>query len=199
MQRRLSFLPVAMLCALLAGCAGTPATTQPGTAIPADLNDLDRWQAHGRLGVSGPEKGGSGSFEWRQRGDRSDVDIRGPIGIGGVHLEMSGAGGTPNLILQTSDGRKLESDAAWSELQAQLGTAVPAGNLRFWMLGLAAPGEHRWLAADDKGVVTLEQGGWRIDFQRYSDEPGVRVPVRMSATSGDARVRIVVDRWQLGQ
>jgi outer membrane lipoprotein LolB len=67
------------------------------------------------------------------------------------------------------------------------------------MLGLAAPGEHRWLAPSEDGVVTLEQDGWRIDFQRYSDEPGVRVPVRMSATSGDARVRIVVDRWQLGQ
>jgi outer membrane lipoprotein LolB len=201
MQRRFSLFPIAVLCALLAGCAGTPKATGPGTAIPADLNDLDRWQAHGRLGVSGPDKnkGGSGSFEWRQSGDRSNVEIRGPIGIGGVHLEMSGAGGNPDLILQTSDGRRLESDAAWSELQTQLGASVPAGNLRFWMLGLAAPGEHRWLDADENGVVTLEQGGWRIDYQRYSDEPGVRVPVRMSATSGDARVRIVVDRWQLGQ
>jgi outer membrane lipoprotein LolB len=201
MQRRFSLLPIAVLCALIAGCAGTPKTTQPGTAIPADLNDLDRWQAHGRLGVSGPDKdkGGSGSFAWRQSGDLSNVEIRGPIGIGGVHLEMSGAGGNPDLVLQTSDGRRLESDAAWRELQTQLGASVPAGNLRFWMLGLAAPGEHRWLDADENGVVTLEQGGWRIDYQRYSDEPGVRVPVRMSATSGDARVRIVVDRWQLGQ
>jgi outer membrane lipoprotein LolB len=76
---------------------------------------------------------------------------------------------------------------------------VPAGNLRFWILGLAAPGEHRWLPADDKGVVTLEQGDWRIDYQQYSVEPGAKVPMRMTATSGDARVRIVVDRWQLGQ
>jgi outer membrane lipoprotein LolB len=47
--------------------------------------------------------------------------------------------------------------------------------------------------------VTLEQGGWRIDYQRYSTEPGARVPVKMSASNGEARVRIVVDRWQLGQ
>lgn len=199
MQRRGSFIPIALLCALAAGCAGTPGTTQPGSAIPADLHHLERWQARGRIGVSGPEKGGSGSFEWQQRGDRSDVEIRGPVGIGGVRLEMSGAGGHPDLVLQTGDGRKLESDAAWSELQTQLGAEVPAGNLRFWMLGLAAPGEHRWHEANPEGVVTLEQGGWRIDYQRYSDQAGARVPMRMTATSGAASVRIVVDRWQLGQ
>ena len=77
---------------------------------------------------------------------------------------------------------------------------MPAGNLRYWMLGLAAPGEHRWHEPTADGVVTLEQGGWRIDYQRYSTEPGARVPVKHDARrNGDARVRIVVDRWQLGQ
>jgi outer membrane lipoprotein LolB len=185
-------------CAVVAGCASVPKQA-PGSAIPADLNDLDRWQARGRLGVSGAENGGSGSFEWRQRGNQSDVEIRGPVGIGGVRLQMRGDGANPELTLETSDGRKLQSDAAWSELQTQLGVSVPAGHLRFWMLGLAAPGEHRWHEANANGVVTLEQDGWRIDYQKYSDESGARVPMRMTAINGDARVRIVVDRWQLGQ
>jgi len=184
---------------VVAGCATAPRPAGPGSAIPTDLHELDRWQARGRLGVSGPSNGGSGSFEWRQAGDRADVEIRGPIGIGGVRLEMNGEGANPDLTLQTSDGQTLQSDAAWYELQTRLGAAVPAGNLRFWMLGLAAPGEHRWHDANDQGVVALEQGGWRIEYQKYSDEFGARVPMRMTATSGDARVRIVVDRWQLGQ
>lgn len=197
MRRAVSWLALAMLCFIAAGCASTP--PGPGTAIPADLKDLDRWQARGRLGVSGPENGGSGSFEWRQRGDVSDVNIRGPVGIGGVHLEMRGTGSTPDLKLQTSDGLTLQSTAAWDELQNRLGTSVPAGNLRYWMLGVAAPGEHQWHEENANGVTTLEQDGWRIDYQRFSAEPGARVPMRITATSGDARVRIVVDRWQLGQ
>ena len=197
MRRAVSWLAVAMLCFIAAGCATTP--RGPGTAIPADLKELDRWQARGRLGVSGPEHGGSGSFEWRQRGDVSDVDIRGPVGIGGVHLEMRGTGSTPDLKLQTSDGLTLQSAAAWEELQNRLGTSVPAGNLRYWMLGVAAPGEHQWHEENANGVTTLEQDGWRIDYQRFSAERGARVAMRISATSGDARVRIVVDRWQLGQ
>ncbi len=197
--RLFSWPALAAVLLLAAGCATTPKGPAPGTAIPADLAELDRWQARGRLGVSGPENGGSGSFEWQQRGDVSNIDIRGPIGIGGVHLEMRGAGDTPNLTLETSDGLKLQSDAAWNELQNRLGTAVPAGNLRYWMLGVAAPGEHQWHAENANGITTLEQGGWRIDYQRYSTDPGARVPMRITATSGDARVRIVVDRWQLGQ
>lgn len=182
---------------LAAGCTSTP--TRTGAPVPEDLSQLDRWQARGRLGVSGPESGGSGSFDWQQRGDRADVQIRGPVGVGSVRLQMRGTTAKPDLTLDTSDGRTLQSDAAWNELEQRLGASLPAGNLRYWMLGLAAPGEHQWHEQNEEGIVTLEQGGWRIDYQRYSTEPGVRVPVKMRATSGDARVRIVVDRWRLGQ
>lgn len=195
-RRRTALLHFLLPLVFLAGCAGV--ATRPGVPLPADLNDLQRWQAHGRLGISGPESGGSGSFDWQQRGDRADVQIRGPVGVGSVRLQMRGAAANPDLRLETGDGRVLESTAAWDELEARLGAQVPAGNLRYWMLGLAAPGEHRWLEQNAEGVVTLEQGGWRIDYQRYSTDPGARVPVKMRATNGDARVRIVVDRWQLG-
>ena len=90
-------------------------------------------------------------------------------------------------------------EAAWDELEARLGAAVPAGQLRYWMLGLAGARRARWIEASEDGVTTLEQSGWRIDYQRFSTDPGARVPVRMRAASGDARVRIVVDRWRLGQ
>jgi outer membrane lipoprotein LolB len=187
---------VLLLLCMLSACA----TVAPRTAaLPADLNDLERWQAEGRLGVSGPETGGSGSFEWLQRGDRAEIQIRGPVGVGSVRLELRGEGTRPDLRLQTSDGRTLEAQAAWDELEARLGAAVPAGQLRYWMLGLAAPGAHEWTEAPEGGVATLEQSGWRIDYQRFSTDPGARVPVKLKAASGDARVRIVVDRWRLGQ
>jgi outer membrane lipoprotein LolB len=193
MQRQFLFL----LVLFIAGCATAPRPA--GVPASIDLEHLDSWHARGRLGVSGPENGGSGSFDWQQRGDRTEVQIRGPVGVGSVRLHLRGDPASPELKLETADGRKLEAAAAWDELEARLGASVPAGNLRYWILGLAAPGEHQWHEPAADGVVTLEQGGWRIDYQRYSTEPGARVPVRMSASNGEARVRIVVDRWQLGQ
>jgi outer membrane lipoprotein LolB len=187
---------VLFVVCMLSACASVAPRPAP---LPVDLNRLQRWQAQGRLGVSGPETGGSGSFDWSQRGDRAEIQIRGPVGVGSVRLELRGDGAQPALRLQTSDGRTLEAQAAWDELEARLGAAVPAGQLRYWMLGLPAPGAHEWIEASEAGVTTLEQSGWRIDYQRFSTDPGARVPVRMRAASGDARVRIVVDRWRLGQ
>ncbi len=179
---------------MLAACVSQP--SRPPAEVPANLNELQRWQARGRIGVSGVQGGGSGSFEWRQEGDRADVQIRGPVGIGSVRLQVDGDESDPQLRLQTGDGVTLESQAAWDELEARLGAPVPAGHLRFWMLGLAAPGEHAWDAAAE-GQKALDQDGWRIVYQRYSSEAGASVPVRMNASSGATRVRIVVDRWQL--
>jgi outer membrane lipoprotein LolB len=127
------------------------------------------------------------------------VQIRGPVGIGSVRLELRGAPDRPEIELQTGDGEVLEADAAWSELEARLGATLPAGYLRYWLLGLAAPGEHRWSEPGPAGEISLEQQGWRIDYQRYSDELGARLPLRLSATSGAARVRIAIDRWMLGR
>jgi outer membrane lipoprotein LolB len=191
---------IACALALLSGCA-TP--TQRTPSAPGEpkiaLEQLDRWQARGRIGISGPNGGGSGSFEWQQRADAANVQIRGPVGIGSVRLQVTGDASHPELQLQTGDGATLQSDAAWSELESRLGAVLPAGNLRYWLLGLAAPGEHEWHPVNEAGEVTLEQQGWRIDYQRYSEDAGAKVPVRLRATSGDARVRIVVDRWQLGE
>jgi outer membrane lipoprotein LolB len=185
-----------MLVMSLGGCITTPASRPaPGTASDPAL--LTSWRASGRIGVTGEGgRGGSGSFDWQQRVDAADVQIRGPIGIGSVMLQMRGDPAQPQLSLQTGD-QVLEADAAISELEARLGAVIPAGRLRYWMLGLAAPGEHQWSEPDASGVVVLQQEGWRIAYQRYSTEFGPRLPMRIQASSGAARVRIVIDRWQL--
>jgi outer membrane lipoprotein LolB len=191
-----TFIGVTSVLALLLGCATAP----PRAPRPeVSLEQLDRWEARGRIGVSSAEGGGSGSFEWRQQVDEASVQIRGPVGIGSVQLQVSGDVSNPQLKLQTGDGVTLESDAAWAELETRLGANLPAGNLRYWMLGLAAPGPHEWSEPNEAGALSLQQQGWRIDYQRYSNEFGAKLPMRLRATSGAAQVRIVIDRWQLGQ
>jgi outer membrane lipoprotein LolB len=186
------------ILAFISGCATqAPRPQQP---VPQDLSELAAWQASGRIGVSGAQGGGgSGSFEWQQQGQHADVQIRGPIGIGSVQLQVDGSADNPDVKLRTADGVTLESEAAWNELEARLGAPVPAGNLRFWMLGIAAPGEHQWHEPDSQGVTALDQDGWRIEYQQFSADAGARVPTRIRAASGDTKVRIVVDRWQLGR
>jgi outer membrane lipoprotein LolB len=184
---------------MVGGCAVQKARPQDAGSIAQDLRELTAWHARGRIGVSSAQGGGSGSFEWQQRGEHADVQIRGPLGIGSVRLEVKGSAEHPAVTLHTNDGLTLESQAAWDELERRLGAPVPAGSLRFWMLGIAAPGEHQWHEPDAEGATALEQDGWRIEYQQFSADAGARLPSRIRAANGDARVRIVIDRWQLGQ
>ncbi len=181
-----------LLAWLLAGCAAGPPRIE-GAGAGIDLTRLNSWSARGRIGVMAADQGGSGNFVWNQNRDLSEIRLSGPVGAGAMELELSGG----RLKVATSDGRVLESPAAEAELRSRLGAEVPARNLRYWMLGLAAPGEHSW-RDEAGGGPALDQDGWHIEYDRYVESSGVKLPARLTATSGEARVRLIIERWDLG-
>jgi outer membrane lipoprotein LolB len=175
-----------VVCAALSGCV-----TPPLGVATRDASELSEWRAKGRIAVAGPEGGGSGSFSWQQDSARAVVDLRGPIGIGALHLTLSDT----ELRIATGDGQAFESSAAQDELTARLGASVPTSELRYWLVGVAAPGEHAWSNGSAEGARVLMQRDWRIEYQRYVVAAGYKLPARLVATSGPARVRIVIDDW----
>ena len=92
---------------LLAGCAATPppVATLPGRFDPASLS---AWTASGRLALSVDGEGGSGAFVWRQQQERSELSVRGPLGVGAFELSTDGT----DLELSDSNGRRLDSEEA---------------------------------------------------------------------------------------
>jgi outer membrane lipoprotein LolB len=175
----------------LTGCSLTP-RVEP--VANRDASELTDWQASGRIAVAGANAGGSGSFIWQQHGTRAQVQMHGPIGIGSLKLTLT----DETIRIETADGQVFEADEAQSELTARLGASVPARNLRYWLVGVAAPGEHQWLNSTDAATLTtLTQENWRIDYQRYGVTSGTRLPTKLVAVNGPARVRIVIDRWAL--
>jgi outer membrane lipoprotein LolB len=186
-RRLASPVSIVAIVAVLTGCASAP-KLDVHTRDPAHLQ---AWQANGRMAVAGANGGGSGSFTWRQTGSAAVVQLRGPIGIGSLRLLIDDQA----LRIDIGDGQILESAAAEAELASRLGAEVPAQSLRYWLLGLPAPGEHAWLQTGD--TAALEQNGWRIDYQKYAVNSGARLPAKFVAVSGPAKVRIVIDRWRL--
>ena len=181
---------VVLAAAMLTGCAGPLRAPEGG--VRADPAALTQWSASGRMAIAANGEGGSGSFDWVQDGGTTRLDLRGPLGAGAVRLIL-----TPHsLSLSDGSGRVLDAAAAEADLRARLGADLPWQQMRYWLLGLPAPGEPA--SVQDASAApwrVIEQGGWRLTYDSFADAQGYSLPQRFTAERPSVRVRVVVDRW----
>jgi outer membrane lipoprotein LolB len=163
----------------------------------AALQNLQGFELGGRLAVARGDSGGSAALRWQQRGEESTVEIEGPMGLAANRFRY-----------------RPGDEAAWRQLETQLGFALPAGSFRYWLLGVpdpASPAEEQVLADDppapERGdartvLRSLQQSGWQIEFVDYAElsRAGLRLPARIEARSQDEngesiRVRVLIQRW----
>ena len=110
--------------------------------------------------------------------------------------------GNQDLRVETSRGQVLEGMQAQAAINDQLGFAPPLEALRYWLLGLQAPGADALEQRNPDGqLLWLTQLGWRVEYQEFGPQPiatgRIALPKRLSATREDLRLRVVIDRWRL--
>ena len=178
-------------CALaLAGCATAPVTT-PSRAANPDV--LTQWTARGRIALSALGEGGSGSFVWQQRSERTELAVRGPLGAGGLRVVTDGE----RLQVDDGSGQTIDGEAARAALEQRLGTRLPVGELRYWMLGVPAPDAQGPVQRATGSTSGFTQGEWVVSYEAFRQAGRWTLPARLTAVSAGTRVRIVVDDWQL--
>ena len=74
---------------------------------------------------------------------------------------------------------------------------VPLAAFRYWMLGVPAPDRVGPSQRATGSTPGFTQGGWVVTYEGFQPAGPWSLPARLTATTGDARVRIVVDDWQL--
>jgi outer membrane lipoprotein LolB len=179
---------------LLAGCATRPVAPATGAGQVPDPSQLTDWSARGRLAVAANGEGGSGTFTWEQAGAETQLRLRGPLGAGGLDIATDGT----TLRVQDAAGRAVDGDAARAALEQQLGVALPLAELRYWLLGVPAPGSSSTPApATGNGVGGFDQGGWSIRLEQTTATGRWLVPQRLTASTATVRVRLVIDDWRL--
>jgi outer membrane lipoprotein LolB len=155
-----------------------------------------QWTAKGRIALAAKGEGGSGSFSWQQRDARTELSVRGPLGAGGLNVVAEGDA----LQLTDASGRALDGAAARQALEAHLGAPIPLDDLRYWLIGVPAPGRGPGLVQAATGSTPgFVQGAWVVSYDAYTDAAGWRLPARMTATTAGVKVRVVVDEWQVSQ
>jgi outer membrane lipoprotein LolB len=192
-------LVLAVLAVGMAGCRTAPPrpVLGPGPGAPwaeqrAALQDLDRYNLNGRVAVAANGQGFSASLRYTQQVRRTQFSLEGPLGIGGLRAEAEG----DQLKIETSRGEKLDGPEARAELERRLGFALPLEQLRWWLLGIPAPGEAAVNAAESGEIRDFTQGGWRVSIQSRVAGLGFSLPQRLTAEREGARLKLLVERWE---
>lgn len=197
-------LRIAALAALgccLAACASlqghAPVGAPDATAWQehrAALLQLPGWEFSGRVGIVTPKDSGSGSLDWKQRGDDITFDFRGPLGAGAIHIQSEGG----TLVVQTSRGDSFITDDPEHDIEQRLKVPLPVLSMRYWMLGVPDPHAGFEQALDAQGELTrLSQRGWQVQYQEYAVVQGLSLPVRLSLMRDDVRIKVAISDWTL--
>lgn len=199
---RILALATLVAFAFLAGCkTAPPASTTilgPGADAPwaaqrEALQKVDRYSLAGKAAVAANGQGFSASLRYDQQPKRADLALDGPLGIGGLRILLAGE----RMEITNSKGEALDGDAARAELERKLGFELPLNELRWWLLGLPAPGD----SALDLDPVTGEihgftQRGWKVVINTRAPALGFSLPQRLTAERDGARLKLFAERWQ---
>ena len=190
--------PVAALAliSLAAGCAtiAPPAPVGDWAAREAELQALEAWSLDGRIAVAAGEDGFSGGFDWVQAGERADISIQGPMGGAAFAIHVEGEKLTLN-----ARGETYTDDEARAIIGDRIGNGImlPVGEMRYWLIGVPAPGlEHEEARDADRRLAELGQSGWRVRFEGYGTVGAYELPRRVEMSTEGLRLRVVVSDWR---
>jgi len=158
------------------------------------LAHADHWSLQGRLGISNGKDGGSGSFSWRQDGERYEFTLRGPA-ISGMNFRLSG--GPDGAVLEGLEHGPLRGPDAEALMRKALGWEVPLRDLRAWVLGVRADSGPAELSFGENRLPSLlQQDGWTVDYRAWDEIRQPPLPTRVFAARPPYKVKLSIESWQ---
>jgi outer membrane lipoprotein LolB len=121
-------------------------------------------------------------------------------------LHLLGSLGTPSariegshgaFILKTSDGKTWQASEPDALAKHIFGYSLPVAGLRYWVMGIPAPGKHRAAFSSEHLLSSLQQDGWQINYLNYQTVGLYTLPTELTLKRGELSVRILIKDWTL--
>ena len=150
--------------------------------------DQQQWRIEGKIGVTTPDESLTGFLVWEQRADNYLINVSGPLGQGSTQIQ-----GNSQQITLVQGKEKVHSTNPEQLIYKQMGWNFPINNLKYWIIGKAAPYSESTSQYDDDRLSELLQDNWKVEYFRYDNYSGL--PSRLRISQGNWKFTLIIKRW----
>jgi len=194
-NNRHRFIFLAFIGLFFSGCASlqpAPSNADESWAARQErLNDLTSWAMTARLSLTTPEQTQTLNVVWNEQPDQYRIRISGSFGQTGAMIYGSDTG----VEVTTSDG-VWQGETLEDFVSSELHLALPFNALRYWLLGIPAPGAITQLHIDtNHRLEQLSQYEWQLTYREYDTDTDL--PRRLRLEHEQWRINMVIQQWQM--
>ena len=154
------------------------------------LEKIDRFSLEARVSSGLAMRG---NLTWAQQPDAFDMRVAGPFGVGAANITGRGR----QIQIKTSKGT-FTTDDPENDLKRRLGWSFPVSHLRWWVLGVPAPGTAPEVDFDRDGLLTtLAQDDWTVEYEEYQEAGAFELPRKFVVANDEVKIKVVVDSWNV--
>jgi outer membrane lipoprotein LolB len=189
---------VALLQACASAPAGKPVKNWASQALYQqhlqNIAVIDQFTLKGRIGVQAEGKGFSGGLDWQHNNVNDDISLYSPLGGQIASIKKT----VDKVTLEDAKGNSVSAPNAETLTQTTLGWRLPLTGLADWSLGRPTSSDMQAISWDEQGHVTsLQQDGWDIEYQNYSDQNGHFLPNKILLKSEKVNLKLLVEKWDV--
>ena len=193
-------LPVALAALLLlAGCAGQDTRDAPQGSWAQHserLQQLQQWNASGKLALRTEQRAESATIQWRQQGHNTELQLSGPMGLSATTIHSDGK----RVDIRQGDELRTLDISTPDAILRNTGWDLPLGALPYWLKGIPSPDSPvQFLELDpatDRARV-LRQDDWEIQYRNYGQFDGFTLPTDLRIQRATTSGRVIIRDWEV--
>ena len=172
-----------------------PSTIYDRATLNSEFKKITKWKIGGVIGIIYNDKAESANYIYSQDGNKFDIKIYGPLGVGSIEI----SGNNFEVTLTNSKGQSKTANNVKSLMLDELGWYVPIQGLKYWIKATVEPNLPVEIKTDSNNLFSrLSQQGWQISYSNYQViNHKYPLPAKMRMSQNGLIIKIAIKSWQI--